>query len=589
MQGPERPFWSRLSVRFSVMLAVALVPIGLFAAAQTRALTQEVAASEESAMLGATLRAADEETSVILRARGLMAGLSQSVGPVIGDTRACTAMMRQFAAAEPRASLVGFFPVDGKVSCTSSGASLDLSKSVLFAEVAGAQVPYFIVNQHAPFSKTSVLGISHPVLDAQGRYIGYVSISLPHSSLTELRARGGAFADYNDGLLSFWTFARDGGVLTASEGLDATQSQLPATRTLAGLVGTSGQVFTDTAASGALQSYAVVPIVAGELYLMSRWQPSGNRIAGVWAYLPVAMMWLAALIVAVAAAELLVTRHVRQLNRGIVRFAAGDRRLRSIDLKAAPVELRELGEAYGAMTEAITHGEAQMEDGLHQKEVLLREVHHRVKNNLQLIASIMNIQMRKATSPETRSLLKGLQDRVMSLATIHRGLYQTSGMADVHVGELFTDIVRQITNMTSGSDRRFAISTDVDDIRMVPDQAVPLSLLMTEALTNAIKHSGGTKAVPGQIGLTLKRMGGSSAVMEVANSFAPGVVLPDPQAPEAMNTGLGSQLIGAFARQLGGKLEQTHRDGRHVLTVTFEVTALAAAEYRTHEDDKAPE
>ena len=589
METARGPFRARLSVVFGMMLSVALLPIGVFAVAQTRNLIHEVASAAEAARLGATLRAADEEVSVILRARGMMAGLAQVIGPVIDNLDACQAMARQFAAAEPRATLVAFVPRSGLVTCTSTGTSVDLSQSPLFAEVRGAETPYFIVNRHGPISKTSVLGISHPVLDATGQYLGYVSISLPHSVLNDLRENSDLFSSYNGGLVSFWMFDRDGSVLTSSDGLDMAEQHLPVIHALKGLVGTNGEVFNDKTAQGIQQSYAVVPIVPGELYLMSNWQPLGGQLSGLRAYLPVAMMWLAALIVAVAASELLVTRHVRLLNNGFGAFARGDRRMLDIDLARAPMELRALGDAYLSMTEAIIHGEARMEDSLHQKEVLLREVHHRVKNNLQLIASIMNIQMRKAVSPEAKSLLKGLQDRVMSLATTHRGLYMTSGMADVHVGELFTDIVRQITAMSAGGENRCAITTDLDDIRMVPDQAVPLSLLMTEALTNAIKHSGGTETVPGQIGLRLKRKGDSEAVMEVYNSYATSATaLPGSFVQDAMNTGLGTQLIGAFSRQLGATLEQVKADGHYVLRVTFALSALTAAEYRGDEDQEAP-
>ena len=142
--------------------------------------------------------------------------------------------------------------------------------------------------------------------------------------------------------------------------------------------------------------------------------------------------------------------------------------------------------------------------------------------------------------------------------------------------------------MSAGGENRCAITTDLDDIRMVPDQAVPLSLLMTEALTNAIKHSGGTEAVPGQIGLRLKRSGDSEAVMEVYNTYATSAtVLPGSDAPDSMNTGLGTQLIGAFSRQLGGTLEQVKVDGRYVLRVTFALSSLTAAEYRGDEDQEA--
>ena len=131
MGTPAAPFFSRLPVRFAVMLALALVPIGVLAVIQTNALRREVTASAEAAMMGATLRAADEVTAVILRTRGITAGLAEAVVPLIADDAACSALMRQIAAAEPLASLVGFFPVDGKMRCSSSGKAVDFSGSPL--------------------------------------------------------------------------------------------------------------------------------------------------------------------------------------------------------------------------------------------------------------------------------------------------------------------------------------------------------------------------------------------------------------------------------------------------------------------------
>jgi two-component sensor histidine kinase len=213
-------------------------------------------------------------------------------------------------------------------------------------------------------------------------------------------------------------------------------------------------------------------------------------------FLLAALMWAGSLVVAWIAAEHLVTRHIRRLGRAIRAFASGSprrgrprhgRRARR-DPRGGPGLLR--------MTDTILHDEAELEDTVHQREVLLREVHHRVKNNLQLIASIMNMQMRRARSPETRALMKGLQDRVMSLATVHKELYQTSGLTDVRADELLGDLVRQIVGMASAPGRTFRIDTDLAAIPLAPDQAVPLSLLLTEGLTNAIKYATPAEGEP---------------------------------------------------------------------------------------------
>jgi two-component system, sensor histidine kinase PdtaS len=296
-------------------------------------------------------------------------------------------------------------------------------------------------------------------------------------------------------------------------------------------------------------------------------------------YLPTLLMWLAGLVAAAFAAELLVTRHVRTLNRAIVSFARGDRRLQTVELDNAPAELDELASAFVAMTDSITRSEAELEDSVHQKEVLLREVHHRVKNNLQLISSIMNIQIRNAKGGEAKELVKNLQERIMSLATVHRGLYQTSGLADVRARELIPDIVRQIMSLSSGVDRPFETKVEIDDLRLVPDQAVPLSLLLAEAMTNAIKHAGAARGHPATLTVRLKRSGGSDAVLEVVNTLPRQQSQSTPDVP-GVDTGLGTQLIVAFVQQLGGRQETSSTEDEYALKITFRLSPLTQGENR---------
>jgi two-component system, sensor histidine kinase PdtaS len=576
-----RPLASRLSVRFAVILALALLPAGVIGFIQTRSLQDEIQARSEVALLGATLQAAVSETGLIRRVRGMVASLSMAVPLVIDDPAACEKLMQNVASAEPNASLTAFVPVDGVTSCNSLGQTHDLSQNPLFRQTIDAKAPFFVVNPHGPLSGTSVLGISHPVLDGGGAYLGYVVMSLPHNALTDLRLA--AFDQRNDfqDPLVFWTFDANGQILTSNVALELAAGQLPEGQPLSRFTKTDGEIFRATSTAGRTMTYSVVPILPGSLYLMGSFLPDADDAmddVGVSAYLPIFLMWLAGLVASGFAAELLVTRHVRTLNRAIVNFARGDRRLHAIELKNAPAELEELASAYLSMTESITRSEATLEDTVHQKEVLLREVHHRVKNNLQLISSIMNIQIRNARSGEAKDLLKSLQERVMSLATVHRGLYQTSGLADVRARELIPAIVRQIMSMSQSPERPFDTQVEIDDLRLVPDQAVPLSLLLAEAMANALKHAGATRLQPGRLTVRLRRLGGSDAVLEVVNSS--GVKSQaDPAAPPP-DPGIGLQLIMAFVQQLGGRKESGEAGGDYFLRVTFAVSPLSTAENR---------
>lgn len=577
----RRPYASPLAIRFAVILAFALLPAGFVAFYQTNALEKEIRARSEIALMGTTIQAAAAEIDVIARVRGMVAILAASLPTVLDDPKACAELMRKVARLEPEATVVAFVPKSGLMTCASVEKVYDFAENPLFQRLVAAQKPDFIVNPKSPISGNSVLGISHPVFDAQGVYLGYATISLPHSALKALNFS--SFGDQKDLNIPvvFWTFDSDGTLLTANVELGAAKMQTPSGLPLKDFAGDGRRVFQATSQEGRTMTYAVVPIVQGALYLMSSFLPATQTIPlhyGIFVYLPTLLMWLIGLIVSGYAAEKLVSRHVRTLNRAIKNFARGDRRLQDIDLKNAPVELHELAFAYLAMTESITRGEAELEDSLHQKEVLLREVHHRVKNNLQLISSIINIQIRNAKSGEARALLKNLQERIMSLATVHRELYQTSGLADVRARELIPDIVRLIMSMSSGPEKPFVTRNDIDDLRLVPDQAVPLSLLLAEALTNAIKHAGATRANPGAVTVRLKRSGGSDAILEVINSCRKGV----PAEPDAggTETGIGSQLISAFVQQLGAKQESGTSGDEYVLRVTFTVSPLSQAENR---------
>jgi|LNFM01.1.fsa_nt_gb two-component sensor histidine kinase len=581
-RGARRPIASRLAIRFAIILAVALLPAGIIAFLKTDALETEVKARNEAALMGATVQAAMAETGLIRRVRGMVASLAHVTPAVLDDPAACNALMRGVASEEPIASLVAFVPPSGVMTCSSIGREFDFADNLLFKKVSGFREPGFLVDPRGMVSGTSVLVISHPVFAADGTYLGPVLMSLPHNAMNDLTVQ---MFDAGPGAVSasveFWTFDRQGDVLSSNLDLAAASDRLPAERPLTDFVNASGSVFQGVSRDDRQMTYAVVPIMPGELYLMSAFRREVADFAGglgLSAYMPTLLMWLIGLVAAAFAAEFLVTRHVRTLNKAIVSFANGDRRLQAIDLDNAPVELHELASAYSSMTESITRSEAELEDSVHQKEVLLREVHHRVKNNLQLISSIMNIQLRSAESVEAKSLLRNLQERIMSLATVHRGLYQTSGLADVRARELIPDILRQITSISSGPERPFVTETDIDDLRLVPDQAIPLSLLLAEALTNAMKHAGARRGRPGQLRVKLKRSGGSEAFLQVTNSQ------PEPserlRRPMPSSTGIGTQLIMAFVQQLGGRIESGEDGNEFHLRVTFPVSPLATAENR---------
>lgn len=578
--------WMRsLGVRLATLMAAALLPLGIVAYLQTSNLAHEAQGRTEEALMGQSLRAAAGEIRLISYAQGVVAGIAQIVPDVMNDDAACSKLMRDTIADMPDFSLLSFVPASGRMTCSSTNRDFDYSTIPLFDIVSAYRAPAFTMSRNGPISGTSVMGVIRPVFDRQGGYLGYASAWLPHEKLQMLKDAD-EITDPND--VQFWTFNREGDILTASMGIDNVGSVLPTGITLDSFIGKEARVFTASSVLGAKTTYAVLPLVKEQLYLMSSWPSKSAKSAMPFGLGPTwfpILLWIAGLGMSVWAAEILVVRHVRALHLSILYFTRGQRRHTEVSLKGAPLELREMADAYSTMTDDIMRNEASLEDEVHQKEVLLREVHHRVKNNLQLIASIMNMQIRQARTPEAKGLLKGLQERIMSLATIHRGLYQTTGLSDIYAQELLSDITRQTVNIATGPGRQIDVSTDFDDIRLTPDQAVPLSLLLTEALTNAIKYARAPNGGRPKLAVSMKREPNGLAVLDVTNTV---FEAPAMTGDGVLNTstGLGAQLLVAFAQQIGGTLRQAHEAESYRLQVVFKITDLLKAENRAAPPDE---
>jgi two-component sensor histidine kinase len=584
------PILDRLGTRFAMVLAMALLPIGTVSLYMTAQVQDQIRARTETTLLGETLRAATPEISLVQRSRGLVAGLAGALRDPM-PAAACKALLRNAKLTIAEASVVVFVPRSGLMTCSSTGETHDFTDNPIFQSLRDAQRPGFAIIRHAPLSKASVLAISHPVFDQQGAYQGYVSVSLPHSGLEQLNVPPTLPNSPGEGTIHFLTFNRQGEILTASAGVDIADFQRPRDRPLTSLIGQPSSVFRAQSQAGSERSFAVVPLVEGQLYLLSSWAPPGSeqtRLSGLLPYLPPVLMLLVGLIVAGWASERLVTRHVRVLNQAMARFATGDRHLHQNPVRHAPAELTALGRSFCEMGESITRSEAELEDTIHQREVLLREVHHRVKNNLQLMVSIINMQRRRIVTPEARHIVKRLQDRIAGLATIHRGLYQTSGLADVRADELLGDVVHQVVRLAITPEALVSIETEFDPVRITPDQAVPLALFLTEAVGNAVQFVGVPAQGQARITVSLKTQGDGTAVLKVANTLhAESTPSPVPNANPDPAVGLGARLMITFARQIGGTVESGIVQGEHCDTLHFTLRQLSDAEERDNSETAA--
>ncbi|MDS9466802.1 histidine kinase dimerization/phosphoacceptor domain -containing protein [Paracoccus sp. MBLB3053] len=560
-------FTKGLGFRLGGLLSIAILPIGMISVIQTLHLSQEYERSSEIALLGRTATAAAGERALLQSAIGTADALGPAVLEMMGNPQGCGDVMRGFVQRTVNFSYAGFTRLDGSISCSSIPGEQDMSADPayqLFMESPGT----LVTTSHIGSDNGALSVIVIQPLYRGADLLGFVGVAMSQDMLRSTHVQG-----LGNDPVRVLTFNNLGQVLSEGQNMgNSIEEILPRGKSLPSLLSRSETTFSDYSASGEKRVFSVVPVVPGLVYAMGSWNRSDSGIAGIdqtrrTALLLPLILWGASLTVAYFAVYRLVLRHIRELGGQMRRFAIGDRSAPPPVLADAPTEIEDMSQTFHNMARILIRDEDAMEAAVKEKTVLLKEVHHRVKNNLQLIASIINMQIRMIDHDDARRVLRSVQDRVASLATIYRNLYQAEHLDSVQADRLIEDIINQMSNASVGPGAGLVIETDLERLVLMPDQAVPLSLLATEAFTNALKYAGswGDGSAP-WVRVSLNSVTATEAILEVQNSIGP--------VGMAEGTGLGSQLIDAFATQLDGTAELEHDSQRFVLRLRFHVEPL---------------
>jgi two-component sensor histidine kinase len=202
------------------------------------------------------------------------------------------------------------------------------------------------------------------------------------------------------------------------------------------------------------------------------------------------------------------------------------------------------------------------------RELLLKEVHHRVKNNLQLVSSLLGIQSRRATDDETRRSLRDASARVTAIAELHRNLYRGDRPNEVELASYLRQLCDDLSSAGLRPTEDIDLSTE--PVNLPVDTVVPLALIVSELFTNALKHAH-VDGRPARIAVVQRRLPQGGAVIEVADD-GPG------KAADAM-PGFGTSLIQALARQINAELREC--SDQRGTRVTIEVPHPSGVEVRT--------
>jgi two-component sensor histidine kinase len=269
-----------------------------------------------------------------------------------------------------------------------------------------------------------------------------------------------------------------------------------------------------------------------------------------------------------------------ELGVSIMKAGAQDYLLKTDLVRLAPAVERELRDARtrkdralvaGALQESEERVEAQRATlerqtvSLQQRETLLREIHHRVKNNMQVMSSLLSLQARAALNPETRRMLEDNQNRIQSMALLHEILYQSEDLALVDFPKYVLRTVDYLFRSFGVKDRQIRLHTELDEVALELDDALPFGLLISEVVSNSLKHAF-PQGRGGQVSIFLHQQSDTTVSLILSDD---GIGLPR-ELDSATTRSLGLRLVRALAQQLRGALEIRSEGGTQV-RLTFQV------------------
>lgn len=228
------------------------------------------------------------------------------------------------------------------------------------------------------------------------------------------------------------------------------------------------------------------------------------------------------------------------------------------------VSISPIVDAHGKVTNAIiqhldiserVRAEKALQASLQEKEALLKELHHRVKNNLQIVASLLRLESRRSAVPEAINVLKAMQGRIQAMAQLHQSLYRSGTFASVDLGAYLGQIATQAFQAQQVPGNLAQLQLDLGTVSVGMDQAIACGLLVNELISNALKH-GFPDGRSGAVRVELQPVDPATVQTDALwrlRVHDTGVGLP-PDFEERRTTSLGLQLVGDLGQQAGGTL-----------------------------------
>ena len=545
-----------MTLRSGLILVVvaALVPIGTLSVVQALAnLRYAQTLIGNQLVTSAMATASSERDSIIIskqllfslssnaRVRSGAAGCQDALKANLGSSPALLNLARSDAAGRVLCSVLPFDPATSFAKESWWQRGIKAQKFTVSAPVIGS------------ISKRRVLIGMQPLVAEDGSQDGAVTVAIDASWL-ERSLNNSELADGAEVAI----IDRNGAVvLTGGVG------ELPRFDVNAAIM----QVAAARSQDGTAWMYAVAPLYERELFVVYA-EPTERLMATavgqvrINLILPIITLLLASFAIWLGS-DRLVLRWLDSLRTLAAQFAGGDYTGDPGKFERAPREVGLLGADLHWMAQAIETRDHELQAALDAKTTLTHEIHHRVKNNLQIVSSLLSLQAGKISDFAARDALSQTRARIGALAQIHRLLYEESQDSDhgeVNIAKLLTALCTQLRTLHRGQSA-IQLTCDVAALTVPINSAVPLTLLAVEAVTNAYRHG----FQPGQSGMILLQFGVElgQATLSVCDD---GIGFDSAQAPASM----GRELMDAFAQQLGGELTiSSAPNSGTVVTLTY--------------------
>jgi two-component sensor histidine kinase len=200
--------------------------------------------------------------------------------------------------------------------------------------------------------------------------------------------------------------------------------------------------------------------------------------------------------------------------------------------------------------------EAQIMSALAEKEILLKEIHHRVKNNLQVVASMLHLQAGYIKDGEARTLFEESRMRVESMALLHEKLYQAKDLAGIDFREYVVDLAGNLLTLNTGGTKRIEMNLDIEGVILDVNKSIPCGLIINELVSNALAHAFPDE-MKGKIDISMHSSIEKRIRLSVSDN---GIGFPE-DLDFRNTTSLGMQLVNSLVSQLEGLIELDRSEG----------------------------